>query len=118
MSTLQTVLEEAYDAFNRRDLAAIRSLMHPNVVWPDTLDSGAPYVGLEAVMGQFARIFATIVPNIALIRVTAESDDALTVESQYSVESPDGHVWTDTRATLTYHFRDGRLSGLTIVGGL
>ncbi|MGH1559264.1 hypothetical protein ACRAWD_19445 [Caulobacter segnis] len=47
-----------------------------------------------------------------------ESADAITVESQYSVESPDGHVWTDSRATLTYHFRDGLLSGLTIVGGL
>lgn len=118
MSTLQTVLEEAYDAFNRRDLARIRSLMHPDVVWPDTLDGVTEFVGVEAVMSQFARVFATIVPNIALIRVVDESADAITVESQYSVESPDGHIWTDSRATLTYHFRDGLLSGMTIVGGL
>ncbi|MGH1559265.1 hypothetical protein ACRAWD_19450 [Caulobacter segnis] len=45
LSTLQTVLEEAYDAFNRRDLARIRTLMHPDVVWPDTLDGVAAFVG-------------------------------------------------------------------------
>ena len=118
MSTLQAVLEEAYDAFNRRDLAGVRAALHPDVIWPDTLESGPPFVGREAAMAQFAHIFATIIPNIALIRVLSETADALSVEAQYSVESPDGHVWTDTRATLTYHFKDGLLSGLTIVGGL
>lgn len=118
MSALQAVLEEAYHAFNTRHLAGIRAILHPDVVWPDTLESGPGFIGREATMAQFAHIFATIVPNIELIRVLEETADALTVESQYSVESPDGHVWTDTRATLTYHFRDGLLSGLTIVGGL
>ena len=117
MSTLLAALEEAYDAFNRRDLAGIRAVLHPDVVWPDTMESGPPFVGREAAMAQFAHVFATIVPNIALIRVLEETADTLTVEAQYSVESRDGHVWTDTRATLTYHFRDDLLTGLTIVGG-
>jgi len=118
MSALQAVLEEAYRAFNARDLAGIRAILHPDTVWPDTLEGGASFVGREATLGQFARIFATIVPHIELIRVLEETADTLRVESQYSVESPDGHVWTDNRATLTYHFRDGLLSGMTIVGGL
>jgi ketosteroid isomerase-like protein len=118
MSALQAVLERAYHAFNARDLAGIRAILHPEVVWPDTLQSGPAFVGREATMAQFAHIFATIVPNIELIRVLEETPDSLHVESQYSVESPDGHIWTDTRATLTYHFRDGLLAGLTIVGGL
>jgi ketosteroid isomerase-like protein len=117
MSALQAVLEEAYEAFNAQNLAGIRAALHPDVIWPDTLESGPPFAGLEATMAQFAHIFATIVPNIQLIRVLEETADALMVEAQYSVESPDGHVWTDTRATLTYHFRDRLLTGMTIVGG-
>lgn len=117
MSALLVVLEEAYEAFNAQNLAGIRAALHPEVLWPDTLESGPPFVGREATMAQFAHIFATIVPNIQLIRVLEETADALTVEAQYSVESPDGHVWTDTRATLTYHFRDQLLAGMTIVGG-
>lgn len=117
MSASQAVLEKAFEAFNARDLAGIRAALHPEVIWPDTLESGPPFVGREAAMAQFAHIFATIVPNIELIRVLEEGANTLTVEAQYSVESPDGHVWTDTRATLTYHFQDGLLSGMTIVGG-
>lgn len=117
MSALQAVLEEAYRAFNTRDLAGIRSRLHADVVWPDTLQSGPSFVGREATMAQFAHMFATIVPNIELIRVLSETADSLQVECQYSVESPDGHLWTDTRATLIYHFRDGLLAGMTIVGG-
>jgi hypothetical protein len=117
MSTLKAVLEEAYEAFNAQDLARLRPLFHDTVVWPDTLDNADDLVGKEAVMSYFARIFATILPNIHLIKIVEETTDGLTVEAQYSVESPDGHVWTDTRATLTYRFRDGLLSGMTIVGG-
>lgn len=117
MSALLAVLEEAYEAFNAHDLAGIRAALHPDVVWPDTLESGPSFIGREATMAQFAHIFATIVPNIQLIQVLSEAPDALTVEAQYSVESPDGHVWTDTRATLTYHFRDRLLTGMTIIGG-
>lgn len=117
MSTRQAVLEKAFDAFNTRDLTRIRPLIHPEAVWPNTLESGPPLVGKEAVMGHFGRIFATFVPSIELIQVLEETADALTVEAQYAVESLDGHVWTDSRATLIYHFRDDLLSGMTIVGG-
>ncbi|KQV57729.1 MULTISPECIES: nuclear transport factor 2 family protein [unclassified Caulobacter] len=118
MTAPQALLDEAYDAFNARDLARMRPLIHAEAAWPNTLEDGPPLAGREAVIGHFARIFATILPNIQLIRVVAETADTLTVEAQYSVESSDGHVWSDTRATLTYHFRDGLLSGMTIVGGL
>ena len=117
MSALRALLDEAYDAFNAKDLSRLRPLFHDEVSWPNTLDDGEDPVGKEAVMGYFARIFATILPNIQIIQVTDESADTLAVEAQYSVESPDGRVWTDTRAVLNYHFRDGLLSGMTIVRG-
>lgn len=117
MSALQAMLDEAYEAFNAQDLARVREAIHPDAVWPNTLEEGPPLVGKEAVIGHFARIFATIRPNIQLIRVVDETPDTLTVEAQYAVESPEGRIWTDTRARLTYHFRDGLLSGMTIVEG-
>lgn len=117
MSALLAVLEEAYDAFNARDLARIRPLIHPGAAWPNTLEVGDPLVGKEAVLGHFARVFATLNPNIQLIDLVEETADALTVDAQYSVESPSGHVWSDTRARLIYHFQDRLLTGMTIVGG-
>ncbi len=117
MSTLQAVLDEAFEAFNAHDMPRLRPLFHDEITWPNTLDDGAAPVGKEAVLAYFARIFATIIPNIQLIEILEETADALTIEVQYSVESPDGHIWTDTRARLIYHFRDGLLCGQTILDG-
>lgn len=115
---LEAVLHEAFEAFNARDLSRLRPLFHDEIVWPDTLDNNEkPLDGKEAVIGHFARMFATILANVQLIRILDETPDSLAVEAQYSVESPDGRIWTDTRAALTYHFKDGLLSGMTIVGG-
>jgi hypothetical protein len=117
MSTLQTMLDEAYEAFNTRDVARMRPLFHDEATWPNTMDDGENPVGKEAVLAYFARIFATILANIQLIEILDETTEALTVASQYSVESPEGHIWTDVRARLVYHFRDGLLSGQTILDG-
>lgn len=117
MSTLRAVLEEAFAAFNAHDTPRLRPLFHDKIVWPDTLDNGEPSVGKEAVLAYFARIFSTIIPNIQLIQILEETPDALTVEVQYSVESLDGHIWTDTRARLIYHFRDQLMCGQTILSG-
>nr|WP_295110813.1 nuclear transport factor 2 family protein [uncultured Caulobacter sp.] len=117
MSALRDLLEEAYEAFNAHDAARLRPLFHDEATWPNTLDDCGDPVGKEAVLAYFARIFATIIPNIQLIDVVEETADSLTTDAQYSVETREGHIWTDTRARLVYHFRDGLLVGQTILDG-
>lgn len=117
MSALRTVLEEAFAVFNARDVAALRRFIHPDATWPNTLETGEDLIGQDAVLSHFGRVFAAIRPNIQLIAVLAETEDALTVEAQYAVETEQGQIWSDTRARLTYHFRNGLLSGMTILSG-
>lgn len=117
MTARQELLLKGYDAFNARDLPGVRAVLHTDGVWPDTLGGTEQIEGIEAVMAHFAHVFAITRPNIQLIRVLDETGDSMTVEAQYLVEDHQGHIWSDTRATLTYHFRDGLLSGMTIIGG-
>lgn len=117
MSALTTVLESAYEAFNAGDAVAIGPFIHPDATWPDTLETGEALIGRDAVIDHFRRLLTTLRPNIHLIAVIEESADALTVDAQYAVETPDGQIWSDTRAKLIYHFRDGLISGMTILSG-
>lgn len=117
MSALRAVLEDAFAVFNAHDAAALRRFVHPDATWPNTLETGEDIIGQEAVLGHFARVFAAIRPNIQLITVLKEDDDSLTVEAQYAVQTDQGQIWSDTRARLIYHFRDGLLSGMTILSG-
>lgn len=117
MTTLREVLEEAFAVFNRCDAAELRRFIHPDATWPNTLETGEILIGQNAVLAHFSRLFSTIRPNIQLIAVIEETADTLTVDAQYAVETEHGHVWSDTRAQLAYHFRDGLLSGMTILSG-
>lgn len=117
MSARLELLLKGYEAYNACDLPGIRAVLHKNGAWPDTLGGSEQIAGIEAIMAHFAHVFAITKPNIQLIRVLEETGDSLTVEAQYLVEDQQGHIWSDTRATLTYHFRDGLLSGMTIIGG-
>jgi ketosteroid isomerase-like protein len=40
MTTNQTLLQSAYNAFNNRDIDAILAVMHPDVDWPNGMDGG------------------------------------------------------------------------------
>ena len=117
MTTLREVLEEAFAVFNSCEAAELRRFIHPDATWPNTLETGEILIGQNAVLAHFSRLFSTIRPNIQLIAVIEEAEDALTVDAQYAVETEEGQVWSDTRARLTYHFRDGLLSGMTILSG-
>ena len=118
MGRCHAILRQVISAWQAKDIDGVLAHMHDDIVWPDTLDNDEkPLVGKEAVLGHFARMFATILANVQLIRILDETPNSLAVEAQYSVESPDGRIWTDTRAALTYHFKEGLLSGMTIVAG-
>lgn len=117
MSALRVILEHAYEAFNAQDTGRMAVFVHPDAAWPNTMATGEAIIGKDAVISHFERVFATLRPNIQIISVTAETAGSLTVEVQYAVETVDGQVWSDTRAELCYHFRDGLITGMTILSG-
>ncbi len=117
MRAERAVLTRAYEAFNRRDLAAMGLTLHPDVEWPDILEGGV-VVGREAVVDYFARQLEVMVPDARLIKVRSEPPARLIAELQYAVRGLKGKLWSDTRATLAYDFRDGLIVGMTPIDGL
>jgi uncharacterized protein (TIGR02246 family) len=116
-SAQQAVLAKAYEAVNAQDLVGVRDTLHPDATWPDTLEGGRLH-GREAILAHFEQLFALTRPNIQLIRIVDETDGALDVEVQLLVQDHKGHIWSDTRARLTYRFADGLLSDVIILSGV
>ena len=117
MRAERALLTKAYEAFNRRDLTALIRLLHPDVEWPDILEGGV-MTGRAAVLDYFGRQFEVMVPDARLIKVRSEPPARLVVEVQYAVRDLKGKLWSDTRATLAYDFRDGLIARLTVINGL
>lgn len=117
MRAERAVLTKTYEAFNRRDMAGLGATLHPDVEWPDILEGGV-VSGREAVLDYFARQLEVMVPDARLIRVRNQPPARLVAEVQYSVRSLKGKLWSDTRATLAYDFRDGLIVRLSVIEGL
>jgi len=109
-------LKKVYAAFNTRDLGALAPMLHPDVEWPNGLEGGTVR-GRQAVLDYFARQFETMNPDARLIGVRFEPPARLVADLQYAVKDLRGQVWSDTRATLAYDFRDGLLAGMVVIGG-
>jgi ketosteroid isomerase-like protein len=113
----QALLVRAYEAFNRRDLAAIGADFHADVEWPDILDGGT-LKGRQTVIDYFARQFELMIPDARLISVAEEPPARLVADIQYAVRGLKGSLWSDTRAKLAYDFRDGLILRMTVLAGL
>lgn len=113
----QAVLARSYEAMNAQDIEGVRATLHPDADWPDTLEGGR-LQGREAIVAHYRQLFALTRPNIQLIRVVDEAPGVLEVEVQLLVQDHKGHIWSDTRARLTYRFKDGLLSDVIILSGV
>jgi ketosteroid isomerase-like protein len=113
----QALLIKAYDAFNRRDVAALGVLLHPDVEWPDIMEGGL-IIGRGVVSDYFTRQFALMIPDARLISVEEQPPARLIADVQYAVKDLKGHLWSDTRARLAYDFRDGLIWRMTVLAGL
>lgn len=117
MDAKRAVLLRAYETYNSRDLVGLSALLHPDVEWPDILDGGV-IAGRQTVIDYFARQFDLMVPDARLISITEEPPARLVADIQYAVKDLKGRLWSDTRATLAYDFRDGLIARLTVLVGL
>jgi ketosteroid isomerase-like protein len=113
----RAVLIQAYDTYNHRDLLGLGALLHADVEWPDILEGGV-ITGRQTVIDYFTRQFELMVPDARLISIAEEPPARLIVDIQYAVKDLKGKLWSDTRATLAYDFRDGLIARLTVLVGL
>lgn len=109
MGDTEALLNRLYEAFNRKDIEAVISALHPDVTWPDLFGEGR-LRGHEAMRTMWRDQFATINPEATPISFTREPDGAVKVLISYVVRTLDGKVFTEEIATNTFRFRDGLIA--------
>lgn len=117
MDAERAVLNQAYEAFNRRDATTLGAMLHTDVQWPDILEGGM-ITGRQTVIDYFTRQFDLMISDARLIDVDEQPPARLIVDIQYAVKDLQGNLWSDTRAQLAYDFRDGLIWRMTVLVGL
>ena len=98
-----------FDAFNARDLEAVRALIHPEADWPDVFSDGR-LQGRDQILAMWSEQFRQFSPECFLIEMTALPDGRRRVRTNHVVRNLDGKIFTDEQATMTYKFRDGLIA--------
>ena len=108
-----TLFDQMYDAFNKRDADAVLSFMHDNVHWPNGWEGG--YInGKEEVRDYWTRQWNAINPKVYPVETVERSDKQIAVKVHQLVKDLNDQVIGDDMIVHIYHFEDGLITQMDI----
>jgi ketosteroid isomerase-like protein len=106
MGDTKALLTRLYEAFNRKDVDAVVSFLHPDVSWPNLFGEGR-LQGPDAMRRMWREQFTAINPEATPVAFTTLPDGRIQVEIAYVVRTLDGKLFTEEMATNIFRFEDG-----------
>lgn len=106
MGSNQQFLQNLYDAFNKREIETIISLMRPDVKWANGFEGGFVY-GRDAVREYWTAQFQEIQPELETLKFETDENGRNVVTVHQIIKDLHGNVLAD----VTVH------QIFTIVGG-
>jgi len=103
---MQTLIAQAYSAFNRRDIDSALALMGENVSWPKALEGGR-VVGREKIRAYWTRQWKQFDPHVEPPEVIEDEDGIPEVKVHQLVKSLDGDVLSDSEVWHVYTIANG-----------
>jgi hypothetical protein len=101
MPNTQTLIAQAYSAFNRRDIDSALALMSENVSWPKASEGGRA-VGKEEIRSYWTRQWKEFDPHVEPLEIIDQQDGTTNVKVHQLVKSLDGDVLSDSEVWHVY----------------
>ena len=109
----QQLIEQAYHAFNARDINAVLLLMSPDVKWPNGWEGG--YVnGHNEVRDYWTRQWKEIDPTVKPVSFNSKTEGQLEVEVEQIAKDVNGNVLFEGIVYHTYTFEKGVIKSMEI----
>ncbi len=113
MSVEQQFLQNLYEAFNRREIETILSLMRSDVKWANGMEGGFVY-GRDNVREYWQRQFETIQPQLEPLQFERDENNRSVVTVRQIVRDLEGNLLMDKIVRQIFTFEDGFISDFEI----
>jgi hypothetical protein len=113
MANTQTLLAQAYSAFNQRDIGGVLALMSENVSWPKASEGGRA-VGKEEIRAYWTRQWKEFDPHVEPMDVIDREDGKTEVRVHQLVKSLSGDVLFDREVGHVYTIANGLIERMDI----
>ena len=107
------LLQEAYAAFNARDIDAALAIMSPDVAWPRAFKGGF-VCGHEEVRAYWMEQWREIDPHVEPVAFHPEEDGRILVDVRQVVRNLDGSVIADGQVGHRFTIEHGSIEGMEV----
>jgi hypothetical protein len=113
MADIQTLIAQAYSAFNDRDINGALALMTEDVSWPKASEGGK-VVGKEEIRGYWSRQWGEFDPHVEPIAMTEEDGGKVRVRVHQLVKSLGGDVLADGEVVHVFTVKNGLIAAMEL----
>src|SRR6195256_5303816 len=113
MANTQTLIAQAYSAFNQRNVDDALALMSENVSWPKASEGGR-VVGKEDIRAYWTRQWQEFDPHVEPIEVIDSEGGKTDVRVRQLVKSLGGDVLSDSEVWHVYSIANGLIERMDI----
>jgi hypothetical protein len=113
MADTKTLIEQAYSAFNRRDIDDALALMTEDVSWPKASEGGT-VVGKEEIRAYWTRQWAEFDPHVEPLAITEDAGGKIRVRVHQLVKSLQGDVLSDSEVVHVFTVNSGLIAAMDL----
>jgi hypothetical protein len=113
MADTKTLIEQAYSAFNKRDIDGALALMTQDVSWPKASEGGK-VVGKEAIRAYWTRQWGEFDPHVEPLEITEGDGGRVRVRLHQLVKSLEGDVLSDSEVLHVFTVNTGLIAAMDL----
>jgi hypothetical protein len=113
MADTKTLIEQAYSAFNKRDIDGALALMVDDVSWPKASEGGK-VLGKEEVRAYWTRQWSEFDPHVEPLAIREGNGGKVRVRVHQVVKSLQGDVLSDSEVLHVFTLNAGRIAAMDL----
>src|SRR5438132_8269046 len=113
MADTKTIIEQAYSAFNKRDIDGAFALMTKDVSWPKASEGGK-VVGKEEIRAYWTRQWGEFDPHVEPLAMTEEDVGKTRVRVHQLVKSLQGDVLSDSEVLHVFTVNSSLIAAMDL----
>jgi hypothetical protein len=113
MTNTKALIEQAYSAFNKRDIDAALALMTEDVSWPKASEGGR-VVGKEEIRAYWTRQWREFDPHVEPLAITEGDGGRVRVRVHQLVKNIQGDVLSDSEVLHVFTVISGLIAAMDL----
>ena len=113
MANVKAIIEQAYSAFNKRDIDGALALMTEDVSWPKASEGGR-VVGKEEIRAYWTRQWGEFDGHVEPLAITEEGERRVRVRVHQIVRNLEGNVLSDSQVLHIFTMNSGLIAAMDL----